>query len=832
VNRRLLLVGTVSALALGGAVVPGPAGSTARAADACVAPSGLSPNDGPGSSAPARKDLVLSWLPVSGAGSYDVQVSPNEDFTNNVTQQATTAGTRYAVPTASIPEISYFWRVRVSGTRCWSDDGATPAAAFTKSWDVAPAPLTPAGSVVEDALRFSWRPIRDAAFYEVEVTDASSGQRVGRCFTDSTQLTLANIAQGRERLPQATDCLTPSDLDLAVSYRWRVRAFDQTAVSVDGTPYPLATTDPFTSPPRDVPTGPVQVTRVSPRFGPTVGGTRLDVDGVGFVNGSTSVSVGGGSVAASDVVVDSATHLHVVLPASAAGPTNVIVTVSGKASSVTPRSRFTYVDSSEGLFTESFDRAEISLWSPRTDFILTPRTTAPGTLLPPTGLTAIAADPAGNPTTDCTTGCASTPTLSWSAVPDATEYRIYLWADVNATRLIRAYETHGTSLTPRDLLLDNQAGRSYQVQVQSCSDTACGQVSTVLSFRKRSAPVGGVTLPAQGASTSDRSITLAWSDYLSTNGSAQEAAQYLLQVSTTCDFGANIDSAQVDQPEYTSLTATYPDGTYYWRVAALDNSGSPLTWGPAPNRDTTASSGTCGDTRRFTVNRSGGATTTGAGFNPKAEPLTIHYGSPVLGLTVANVALIEASTQRVVPSTVTLLPDGASVLPRLSDLVSGEIYVVRVLATITDSAGNVVQPISTGFYRAPTRTDAPGAFVRLGGSWTSRSARGALNGSALVTSGRHRESLSLQLRGTAVTVGFCTGPTNGWIAVYVDGRLVRTLSTYNPFTRCGKPGTATAPRTTVTRLDGNRQHLLTVVATGQKGRRGGRSATIDWVDVA
>ncbi len=65
------------------------------------------------------------------------------------------------------------------------------------------------------------------------------------------------------------------------------------------------------------------VTAISPTSGPTAGGTTVQISGTGFIAGST-VKIG--TVAATGVVVNSATSISAVTPAGTAGAANVVVT--------------------------------------------------------------------------------------------------------------------------------------------------------------------------------------------------------------------------------------------------------------------------------------------------------------------------------------------------------------------------------------------------------------------------------------------------------------------------------------------------------------------------
>jgi hypothetical protein len=83
------------------------------------------------------------------------------------------------------------------------------------------------------------------------------------------------------------------------------------------------------------------VTGVSPASGPVAGGTSVTITGTGFT-GTTAVSFGG--VAATNVVVNSATSITATSPAHAVGAVNVrVTTAAGQSAVVTPADQFTYV---------------------------------------------------------------------------------------------------------------------------------------------------------------------------------------------------------------------------------------------------------------------------------------------------------------------------------------------------------------------------------------------------------------------------------------------------------------------------------------------------------
>ncbi len=65
---------------------------------------------------------------------------------------------------------------------------------------------------------------------------------------------------------------------------------------------------------------------LSPSTGAAAGGTVVTVTGTGFVDGATSITIGGNPVAVADVTVVSSTSLTFATPAHAAGAVTVTVT--------------------------------------------------------------------------------------------------------------------------------------------------------------------------------------------------------------------------------------------------------------------------------------------------------------------------------------------------------------------------------------------------------------------------------------------------------------------------------------------------------------------------
>ncbi len=114
------------------------------------------------------RDVVLRWESLLGAASYEVQVSPNGDWTNNLYYDIITDSTTWS-PAKTLDNASFFWRVRgidnAGNFSLWSDPHQ-----FTVDSMDAPVLLSPANGELEvDNFLLSWAPVDGAGAYEVQI---------------------------------------------------------------------------------------------------------------------------------------------------------------------------------------------------------------------------------------------------------------------------------------------------------------------------------------------------------------------------------------------------------------------------------------------------------------------------------------------------------------------------------------------------------------------------------------------------------------------------------------------------------------------------------------
>jgi large repetitive protein len=173
----------------------------------------------PEDSFPTVDDAVLDWAPVAGAKTYDLQISTDinfntlDHFVNGVT------GTSYARP-QTLNNDQYYWRVRpVDVNNNKPDWNSVPTWRFRRAWAEQPELEYPInGAFVGDPFHFQWKPAKLASSYTIELS-ANSGFSgdVQRCTTVHTTFTPV------ESKGSNGDCFPAA----AGTYYWRVIATDQ-----------------------------------------------------------------------------------------------------------------------------------------------------------------------------------------------------------------------------------------------------------------------------------------------------------------------------------------------------------------------------------------------------------------------------------------------------------------------------------------------------------------------------------------------------------------------------------------------------------------------------
>ncbi len=181
------------------------------------------------------RDVTFSWQPVIGAKTYELQVSPNGDWENNLTFGVTIKSTKYTPP-VNLDNGSYYWRVRAKDARSPANNGGWSTEwQFTRNWPLPQIPVilapawdesAPATVPVVDPPTLSWTPVPLASHYEVRIGNDPNfpTSSYSTCYTNHTKITTYARDGGTGGEPGGCT-FEPEPGNLIY---WKVRAIDAT----------------------------------------------------------------------------------------------------------------------------------------------------------------------------------------------------------------------------------------------------------------------------------------------------------------------------------------------------------------------------------------------------------------------------------------------------------------------------------------------------------------------------------------------------------------------------------------------------------------------------
>ena len=156
------------------------------------------------------EDVVLDWLPVPGAATYNLQVGTDRNFLSTPTVKGI-VGTSYAPP-KTLNNDQYFWRVTAVNADGVATDWQVEPWQFRRHWPEQPhLEYPPDTEEVGDPFFFQWTPVPLASRYELQLSTSRSFANPTICRTVHTTL-----------VPEDRNCW-PGVLG---SYYWRVLAYD------------------------------------------------------------------------------------------------------------------------------------------------------------------------------------------------------------------------------------------------------------------------------------------------------------------------------------------------------------------------------------------------------------------------------------------------------------------------------------------------------------------------------------------------------------------------------------------------------------------------------
>ena len=697
------------------------------------------------------KTVKLDWAPVSGASGYRVEIGTDSTWSDDPTLTQDVRSSEFTLP-VWLPHATYVWRVAaLRGTALghWSSESTQPQseAQFTRGWRDAPTPNA-VQTPFEGRPTYSWSPVPSASGYQVQVstdpffnsgsptaagdttpspqTQTQAKSILDTCFTPRTRVTPALGRVGAEG--SVGDCTFTVPAPGTALY-WRVRALDRfvgSAAQVDTTP---ASSGGISYQPPATPTTETDVTSDCP--GVTAASASPSATATSTAsaspNPSASASAGGAS--------------------SACDPAN-----ASEAGNWSAASSFTYtgVDHSAEAYAPGF----VSTSSLSSD---------------PDGLCTVS-NPSGPDAEKAT--CKDFPTISWSHLTGALRYRLYIALDDQFTNIQAIIETSGLQWTPTASWRDSSPNTSYYYVVQACNDTSCGQVtSTPRSFRKVSdRPIVGTRPGVTG------DARLSWQSYASTLSTAtgrpatEDAYAYHLQVASADhpSYDALVDEAMVDETSYVASDKVYPDGSFVWRVQAVDSAGRKLPWSlsQAFTRDATPPSA-------ISVSPSSKVGIT--------QALRVTFSETVTGVSASSLNLGSG-----VPVSVSVLDGQHATIVPTRPFVPGATYRVTLGPAIKDVSGNSAVAVGPTVTVNPLVDDNSRA-ITYAGSWRVAASSNAVGGGyhTSAPTPTAQSSATLVFRGTAVAVTACLGPANGLVDLYVDGARKARVSTYRSFSGCG-----------------------------------------------
>ncbi len=573
-----------------------------------------SPHNDPAGTTPIS-EVALDWEPVSGAATYDLQLSTDENFQNDSTGVTRTVtqitGTRYSPP-STLDNDEYYWRVRpvdLAGNAPSWGAGQT-VRQFRRNWPAQPVLVHPApDSTAGDPFFYEWTPVELASHYQVQVS-------AQRSFPDDPKLTWDCTTTQTTYTPAVlrnTECMPVA----GGHYYWRVLAHDRTPA---GTPTPVsqainAQVGEFTYDPRTVtpisPAGDAKVTVTTLRWQPVA-------DTAAYKVSITSVD-GGSSVSPATTAATSYTPRTTLKPGSYRW---TVQTVSedgriGASRLLSSQSTFTVVD--------------------------------------PPAPTAAVPD-----ATSAETSTSRFPTLTWAPVEDATKYVV---------RLRRAGATawNATTITTTNTAAEDLQGGylspgRYEFQVEAYQSTAFLGEGTIGAFRITGlAEVGGQRAALVGTELSDPTTSCTKAAPASCQNLRQSpvlqwdsvpgAAFYKLYVSRDAEMTNLVDSTY-PRPVY---------GTTWAPTAAFadSNAGSAYYWQAVPCSSTTTCSPLGAARHQFNVLSNPVALVAPDGGVKQSDDVTLDWSdyldSPAPSSSgssdLPNVARTEAAYYRVQTAT-------------------------------------------------------------------------------------------------------------------------------------------------------------------------------------
>jgi hypothetical protein len=513
---------------------------------------------------------ILSWQPVAGMKQYRVQIDDDPSFGSPTTN--ITASTSYALPVALPSSAVRFWRVQgistTSGvTSAWSSD--VDLRSFSVVWDSSAVPslLEPASSISTDVddMRFRWSPVPGASSYELQLAT-----NVG--FTIGVTSVVTHATQYR-----------PLNTLIQDQYYWRVRALQ------NGEPADWSSISSLKREWLDEGGLQARPALLLPDSNPGTPGIQAQLEN--------------DKVTLRWTPIRRAAYYQIQISTDSSFSTNT--------SCNTPHTTWTPYLS--GNYTETAGFAACS-WSgsPATTYYVRVRAVdtspnaatitslwsnfaRPGEGTPPAPVSFVLVSSTSIPTSAGTPAqilsspdSSDTPLLTWRPVSGTEAYLVWMAKDSGFTNpVLSPAATTQTELMLNEVLLDNTVGEPYHWFVLPCSNyVSPGNAANVCvgpeqainipgqfaTFDKQGDAVDTIAGPAVQTDT----VAISWTDQLLTSPVGGATKFYEYEVRNTANVV--VDTGKTDATGYTPVGKTYQEGTYTWRVRAIDGANIALAW--------------------------------------------------------------------------------------------------------------------------------------------------------------------------------------------------------------------------------------------------------------
>jgi hypothetical protein len=805
VSRRIALVVAAIGTLIASLVVS--AGPAVASLDVNT-PVLLSPANDPSTQ---LKDVILQWQPVSGASQYQVQVSPNGEWTNNkvaLPNNGIVVDPTFEMPVA-LPNATYFWHVRAQVGGVWGRYSTQWT--FVKDWK---SPITILKQPSSADPTITWAPVKEASLYLIRYCPGACGKGTiglqegeADCYTAQTSVTPYTDGLVLAKEPNAGPgagggCEGTTTIDLVEGevYGWELIAYDDTtAADVAAEDSPGVELD--------CEQGDQPLCDVDRYFGqafqfeaPAAGSPANTSTATGLKTSWHSSALPGNTCNVTDTCPMTPTFSWNPVPGANyylvdiyrdPGLTNEYQQYATSWTQLTPA--VTMFDAQAGqpyYWTVTPGTCEVSAADP--------------TCANPLTLGSDALCKAGTGT--------SKPTIATDGpgdikvTPSVINDQTMLGGSIGTVSLDTAGVLPGACVIPSDGFVDEssvivgfgglvtftydapianetvtfqivnpdgaQSNKSEPLTIVGGAQIITYTQSDPVNFAKKS---GAITLtsPANHAVISGTSPTFKWGDFYATGGlNSYDVRNYELQVSQDHSFDSTVlDNVNIDLTQYTNATGLLHNGSYYWRVAGIDESGKVLTWSTI---------------RQLTVNAVAPTVSfLSTNGTPVDQPLEIQVSTPLRDLNgqTLKVVPVGAPTHNAIRGR---LIEGASntiysFFPHVP-LATGGSYQLRLNQTVFDTSGN---PAVVGGNPIRVAQDAlnTSAGWQYSRGWTRHSASSALSGSYVQA--KRGSIATIQVAGSELVVYGCKAPHMGLLTVNIAGQNF-TASESQSFTRCGE----------------------------------------------